>query len=94
MRRLALFLALTIASAGLAANPKAASLAKEADRLYRDNKYKEAAETLKQAYEADPNALYLYNIARAFDQAGELESSLDYYRKYVGLPSDESTPTW
>lgn len=91
MRRLALFFAL-LALPGLAANPKASQLAKDADRLYKDNKYKEAAETLKQAYEAEPAALYLYNIARAYDQAGELELSLEYYRKYVGLSSDETQP--
>ena len=92
MRRLAILAALSIASIALGANPKASALAKDADRLYKDNKYKEAAETLRQAYEADPNGLYLYNIARAYDQAAELELSQEYYRKYVALPSDESQP--
>ena len=92
MRRLALLVALSIAANAIAANPKASALAKDADRLYKDNKYKEAAETLKQAYDADPTALYLYNIARAYDQAAELELSLEYYRKYVGSPSDETQP--
>jgi tetratricopeptide (TPR) repeat protein len=88
---LALFLALT-ATAALAANPKASALAKDADRLYKDNKYREAAEMLKQAFDADPNGLYLYNIARAYDQAAELELSQEYYRKYVALPSEETQP--
>ena len=92
MRRFALFFALLFAVSAPAANPKASALAKDADRLYKDNKYKEAAETLRQAYEAEPTALYLYNIARAYDQAAELELSLDYYRKYVGSPSDETQP--
>lgn len=92
MPRLALLAALSIATIALAANPKASALAKDADRLYKDNKYKEAAETLKQAYDADPTGLYLYNIARAYDQAGELELSQDYYRKYVGLPSEQVQP--
>ena len=92
MRRFALLAALCLASAALGANPKASALAKDADRLYRDNKYKEAAETLRQAYEAEPTGLYLYNIARAYDQAGELELSQDYYRRYVALPSDEAQP--
>jgi tetratricopeptide (TPR) repeat protein len=92
MRRFVLLAALSIASTAIGANPKASALAKDADRLYRDNKYKEAAETLREAYEADPNGLYLYNIARAYDQAGELELSQEYYRKYVALPSDETAP--
>ncbi len=92
MRRFVLLAALSLATTALGANPKASALAKDADRLYKDNKYKEAAETLRQAYEADPTGLYLYNIARAYDQAGELELSQEYYRKYVALPSDEAQP--
>src|SRR3954466_10607225 len=92
MRRLFLLAALTLAASAFPANPKASALAKDADRLYKDNKYKEAAEVLRQAYEADPNGLYLYNIARAYDQAGELELSQEYYRKYVALPSEDAQP--
>ncbi len=92
MRRLLLLAALSIASSALSANPKAAALAKDADRLYKDNRYKEAAETLREAWEADPIGIYLYNIARAYDQAAELELSQEYYRKYVALPSDDTQP--
>jgi hypothetical protein len=45
----------------------------------------EAAEVLKQAYELDKNPLFLFNIARAYDQAGDLQLALDTYRQYVGL---------
>ncbi len=92
MPRLALLVALTCATAAYSANPKASALAKEADRLYKDNKYKEAAETLRQAYDTEPAALYLYNIARAYDQAGELDTALEYYRTYVGLPAEDTQP--
>jgi tetratricopeptide (TPR) repeat protein len=92
MRRLALLASLVLAGLALGANPKASALAKEADRLYKDNKYKEAAETLRQAYDAEPTGRYLYNIARAYDQAGELELSQEYYRKYVALPSEDAEP--
>jgi hypothetical protein len=94
MRRVALALAVTLTAVGAAeaANSKAQGLARDADRLYRDNKYRDAAETLKRAYELEPTPLYLYNIARAFDQAGELELSLDFYRRYVGSPSEQTQP--
>src|SRR3990167_2971225 len=92
MRRLALLAVMSLATVALCANSKASALAKEAYRFYKDNKYKEAAETLRQAYDADPTPLYLYNIARAYDQAGELEQSQEYYRKYVALSSDETQP--
>ena len=90
MRRLAFLAALVIAGTSLGANPKASALAKDADRLYKEFKYKEAAETLRQAYEAEPTPRYLYNIARAYDQAAELELSQEYYRKYVALPSEDA----
>lgn len=91
MRCVALsFVLVTAAFAGT--NPKATALAKEADRLYKENKYKEAAQTLEQAQALEPTPLYVYNIARALDQAGEIERSLEFYRQYVGLPSDQSQP--
>ncbi|MFL5318397.1 MAG: tetratricopeptide repeat protein, partial [Myxococcaceae bacterium] len=57
---------------------------KEAERLYNVGKYKEAAELLEKVNEESPNPKLLYNIARAWDQAGELEKSLDAYQRYVG----------
>lgn len=87
-----MILVLTAASATLGANPRARELAKEADRFYKDNQYKEAAAKLKEAYALEPNPLFLYNIARALDQAGEVQQSLDAYRQYVGLPSDDTQP--
>lgn len=88
-----LLILLTLLAAGLAfANPKAKALAKDADKLYRENRYKEAAEKLQGAYDLDANPVYLYNIARALDQAGEIEASLEAYRKYVALPSEGTSP--
>lgn len=78
---LALFLFVSLA---LAANPKVGALIKEGDRLYKENKYREAAEALKKAYDLEPAGVLLYNIARAYDQAGELKIALDYYRQFVG----------
>lgn len=73
-----------VACAAFAANPKATALIKEGDRLYKENKYREAAEALKKAYDLEPAPTLLYNIARAYDQAGELKIALDYYRQFVG----------
>jgi tetratricopeptide (TPR) repeat protein len=71
-------------SSAQAANPKVGALIKEGDRLYKENKYREAAEALKKAYDLEPAGVLLYNIARAYDQAGELKIALDYYRQFVG----------
>jgi tetratricopeptide (TPR) repeat protein len=56
---------------------------KEAERLYNVGKYREAAEVIEELNRADPNPKYVYNIARAYDQAGDLEKSLEYYQQYV-----------
>jgi tetratricopeptide (TPR) repeat protein len=76
--------------ASLGASPKA--MAKEADRLYKDGRYREAADTLRAAYQAEPNPLFLYNIARALDQAGEVSPALDAYRQYVSQSSEDTQP--
>jgi tetratricopeptide (TPR) repeat protein len=95
MRPLALA-ALLLAGLAFAAPSKgsaqAKELATEADKLYKDNKYAEAAAKLQQAYDAEPNPTYIYNIARAWDQAGELQKALDTYRQYVAQPSDQTKP--
>ena len=67
-------------------------MAKEADRLYKAGSYREAADTLREAYKADPNPLYLYNIARALDQAGEVAPALDAYRQYVSQSAENTQP--
>lgn len=89
MSRLVSLAVLAVASTVLAANPKATQLAKDGDRLYKEGKYREAAESLKQAYELDKNPVFLFNIARAYDQAGELQTALDTYREYTGLPDTD-----
>lgn len=92
MRRLLGIAVLLLASLAWATNPKAAALAKDADKLYKDGKYAEAAELLKQAYDVDPNPLFIYNIARAWDQVGNVEKAVESYRQYIALPSDQTQP--
>jgi tetratricopeptide (TPR) repeat protein len=88
--RWALLAAVFVSASAFAAS-KPAALVKEGDRLYKDGKYKEAAEVLKKAYELDPNPTILFNIARACDQAGEVQVALDTYRQYVSLPDTDPT---
>jgi len=80
---------------GVAAEKRAEKLARlvlEADRLYKNGRYHESAERLKEAYALEPNPRLLYNIARAYDQAGELTEALDYYQQYVGVPEGNDAP--
>ena len=75
-----------------AADSKALGLAKDADRLYRDNRFREAAELLQQAWQLEPTPLYLYNIARAWEQAGQPHQALESYRAYLAQPSGLTDP--
>jgi tetratricopeptide (TPR) repeat protein len=93
LQRLAAVVALGLSLAALGAGKprRAAELVKDAEKLYLQAKYKEAAELLKKAHEIEPDPKILYNIARALDQAGDLSAALDYYRQYIA--SNEADPT-
>lgn len=71
---------------------EAANLVKKAGRLYEGGKYLEAAAALEKAQSLDPHPRILYNIARAYDQAGELQKALDNYQRYIGS-SEGTDPT-
>lgn len=91
-RRLAIIIVVLSALANAAPNPKATALAKDAERLYKDGQYKEAAKLLDEALQLEANPKLLYNMARAYDQAGELQPALDAYRRYVSLPAADTEP--
>ena len=67
---------------------QAAALMKKADADYKAGRYREAAEGLKQAQELNPNPRILYNIARAYDQAGDLSAAIEYYQRYINDPEE------
>jgi tetratricopeptide (TPR) repeat protein len=69
----------------------AKELIKEAERLYDARKYEESVELLLQAYTLAPHPRLLYNIARAYDQAGNANAAIEYYLKYLGT-ADEGAP--
>ncbi len=94
MARRLVFLVVTLAGllTHAAPNARATALAKDAERLYKDGQYKEAAKLLEEAHALEPNSKFVYNMARAYDQAGELQPALDTYGKYIGLPATDSEP--
>jgi len=87
---IACLLLLALPRVGLSASPqdrkRAAALIKDGEQQYQAGKYREAAETLKQAQQLDPNPRLIYNIARAYDQAGDLPAALQSYQQYIGSP--------
>ncbi len=71
-------------SASKAEQRQAAALVKKAGGLYEAGQYLDAAQTLEKAQALDPHPRILYNIARAYDQAGELKQALEHYQRYIG----------
>jgi tetratricopeptide (TPR) repeat protein len=64
------------------------TLVRQAERLYESGQYRESAEKLIEAYVHSPHPRLIYNIARAYDQAGDLELAVEYYQRYVGTTED------
>jgi tetratricopeptide (TPR) repeat protein len=58
--------------------------------LYAEGKYRDAAAAFQSAYAADPLAKYVYNQAQAERMAGDCESAVVTYQRFLGLePIDE-----
>jgi hypothetical protein len=69
----------------------------EADTLYKAGKPREAIVKLEESYRLSRNVVLLYNIAHAYDQAGDKPKALAFYVKFLELAPatapkrDEST---
>lgn len=87
MYRLALVLSLALSWSALAANPRATSYAEQARAAFNAARYKEAIGLLKQAYEIDQDPVLLFNLARAYEQAAEIQLALETFRLYVSQPN-------
>jgi hypothetical protein len=53
--------------------------------LYDRGEFLDAAHEFERAYREQPKAALLYNIATAYDKAGERTKAVENYRKYVAL---------
>lgn len=70
----------------------AQSARKKAQRIFQDGQarfqagdFREAGVLFLQAFDLDPHPAILYNVARAFEEAGELPRALGYYRRALSL---------
>jgi tetratricopeptide (TPR) repeat protein len=89
--RLALLTLWFCASTATAAQPAAqAQLIRDGERLYGAGKYQEAAQLLLKAYALGPDPRLAFDIARAWDQAGELAKALEYYQRYVSAEGTDA----
>ena len=68
---------------------QAKQLYKEAREAYSDKRYLEAITLLKRAYELDPDPTILFNIARAYQNAGLYDDAKEYYDQVLLNSTDE-----
>jgi tetratricopeptide (TPR) repeat protein len=66
------------------ADPKAtaASTYAEGEKLYQAGNYIGAADKFRAAYEADPDPVYLFNVAQAYRFGEDCVKSAEYYKKF------------
>jgi tetratricopeptide (TPR) repeat protein len=51
--------------------------------LYESGRFREAATLLEEAYATFPEAVLLYNLARAYQESGELAKAIDAYERFL-----------
>jgi tetratricopeptide (TPR) repeat protein len=63
-------------------DPEALSAA--AVERFEAKDYDGAVELFEKAYAADPQANYLFNIGRVYEEKGDLEKAITYYQRFMG----------
>ncbi len=72
---------------------QAAALDRKAREAFGQEDFAGAARYFSQAYDAAPHPATLYNVAMAWDQAGELARAADAYRRVLDEPGLDETRT-
>jgi tetratricopeptide (TPR) repeat protein len=82
--------ALCLPAAVYAQQPGSAEALNEAKRLYaegaslfKQGKFREAADRFQAAYNLDPSPILLYNLARAAEEMGDAHQAIDHYKAYL-----------
>lgn len=65
------------------AKARAADLVNNATAAYRNGDFQQAVNLLKQAYELDPQPVLLFNLGRAYEGLGDIDSAIDALSQYI-----------
>ncbi len=65
---------------------QAAVYEQEAIAAFEAGRYEDAVSNFKQAYELDQNPNILFNIGRVYEEAGDLEAAVDFYKQFISKP--------
>lgn len=68
------------------ASSGASSLSAQAIERFKAKDYDAAVRLFEQAYAADPNPNYLFNIGRVYEEKGDIRSAVDHYQRFVKEP--------
>ena len=67
-------------------------LVEEAGGHFEKEEYDLAVQKFKEAYGVKPVSNILYNIARIYEKAGDIDNAIDYYDQFVVAPDVEQEP--
>jgi tetratricopeptide (TPR) repeat protein len=67
---------------------RATKLYNESLERYREGRFKEAADLLRELYRARPEAVLLYNLGRACEGSGDFDCAIDAYSRYLSEDVD------
>ncbi|MGB0588834.1 MAG: PEGA domain-containing protein [Myxococcota bacterium] len=79
----------------IASKERAEELSAEATELFQKELYNSAVELFIKAYQADPQLVFIYNIAVCYERLGDSDNCVDYYEKYLtqfGVENDGAAP--
>jgi tetratricopeptide (TPR) repeat protein len=64
-------------------------LAKLSHQQYQQGDYAAAAQTLLQAYQLEPVPALLFNAAKTFEKAGNVEQAMRFYQRYIDAENSD-----
>jgi len=75
--------------AGRSGEQEAAAAAyKKGVGYFKEKRFSDAIREFNKAYRLDPNAVLVFNMARAFEELKEYASAIEFYRKYLEMAPD------
>jgi tetratricopeptide (TPR) repeat protein len=71
-------------------NARALALYKDSTKAYQEDRFQDAVNLLTEAYSLQQEPVILFNLARAYEGLGDLESAVESYSRY--LEREPTTP--
>ena len=91
MKRLALALVCALTATAAADVKTAAAHYKQGKAFFDAKAYDQAIAEYQQAFAADGNVAHLYNIARAYQLAGDPKHAVEFYQRFLAAAPDSPT---